>query len=513
MQGQIGSQLQAVWAEIVAYLPSLLGAIGILLLGWIVARIVGGLVRRAFARSRLDDRVVGWVRGDEESADLDVSGAAGKTAFWIVFLFVLVAFFEALNLTIVTEPLNALLSQFAGYLPRLIGGAAVFVVAALLAFVVRRVVHAVVEKSSLEQRLRGSLDVSAVEPDGAPTLAATLSEAGYWLTWLLFLPGILAALAVEGLLEPVQQLTQRFVAFLPDLLAAAVIFLVGWFVARVVRNILRNVLAAVGADALGERVGLRSDGPGEGLSGLIALIVYVLILIPVVISALNALALEAITAPASDMLSQLMAAVPGIIAALLVVGFAYFVGRLLSDVVKSLLQGAGFDGLLERAGVWRPQGIGRSASDLVGTLILAGALLFAAMEAASLLGLAALSGLIEDLAVFAAGVLLALVILAAGLYLSRIAQQAVSATGTPMAARLGWVVRVAILILSGAMALQQMNVGSQIIAIAFASMMGALAIAAALAFGLGGRQAAAEALARWSSGSGSSRPEGGGGAA
>jgi len=63
----------------------------------------------------------------------------------------------------------------------------------------------------------------------------------------------------------------------------------------ILQQILTNLLAAIGADRLSERMGLAPALGEQRLSGLLGLVVYALILIPVLIAALNALALEAIT--------------------------------------------------------------------------------------------------------------------------------------------------------------------------------------------------------------------------
>lgn len=75
----------------------------------------------------------------------------------------------------------------------------------------------------------------------------------------------------------------------------------------------------------------------QQLSILVGLVVYVLVLVPVVIAALEALQLEALTAPASSMLDQILAAVPQIFAAVLILFIAFLIGKLVADLVSRLL--------------------------------------------------------------------------------------------------------------------------------------------------------------------------------
>jgi hypothetical protein len=120
--------------------------------------------------------------------------------------------------------------------------------------------------------------------------------------------------------------------------------------------------------------------------------------------------------------------------------------------------------------------------------------LFAGAEAAALLGFDSLSGAIDEIIVFGGQVLLALVIFALGLYIANLAFDAIRSTGSAHASTLAWLARGAIIVLVAAMALEHVDVGQTIVQDAFRALVFAIAAAAALAFGLGGRDAAAEQI-------------------
>jgi len=347
----------------------------------------------------------------------------------------------------------------------------------------------------LDERLGGQ---AGVQEEKRPPLSKTIADAVYWLVFLLFLPAVLGALALQGLLEPVKGMTDQILSFLPNLFAAGLILSIGWFVARIVQRIVSNLLAAIGADRLSKRVGLDAALGNQGLSGLVGLIVYILILIPVVITSLNALALNAITRPATDMLGQVMVAIPAIFAAGLLLGLAYVVGRLLAGLTTNLLTGAGFNSLLEKLGLGtQSQKSERSPAAIAGYLILVIIMLFAAIEASRLLGFEALAELVSGFTVFAGQVILGLVVFGIGLYLANIVSQTVLATSAPQAGFLAMAARVSIIGLAGAIALQQMGLANEIISLAFGIILGSIAVAAALAFGIGGRDVAARKLEGW----------------
>jgi hypothetical protein len=236
----------------------------------------------------------------------------------------------------------------------------------------------------------------------------------------------------------------------------------------------------------------------QRLSGVLGVVVYVLVFIPALIAALNALGLDAITEPASNMLNVILLAVPNVFAAGLLMVVAYVVGRLVAGLVTTLLAGVGFDNILEQLGLGKQGGDEQwTPSEIVGYLVLPGVLLLASIEASRLLGFATLASLIADLLVFLGQVLLGLVVFGIGLYLANLAARVVEDSGSSQAGVMALAARLSILILAGAIALSQMGLASEIIQLAFGLLLAAVALATALAFGLGGREIAARELEEW----------------
>ena len=102
-----------------------------------------------------------------------------------------------------------------------------------------------------------------------------------------------------------------------------------------------------------------------------------------------------------------------------------------------------------------------------------------------------------ELLALAGRILLGLIIFLVGLYLARLAADAIRSSGVDQPNLLATAAQAAILVLTGAMALRQMGVANEIINLAFGLLLGAIAVAAALAFGLGGREVAGRQLQQW----------------
>jgi hypothetical protein len=477
------------------YIPNFVGALAILVIGWLVALIIRALVRGALRRTTLDNRLARWIFGEEAVKEIEIEQQVAKGVYYLIMIFVLIAFFQALRLTVITEPLTQLLNQVFEYAPRLLGAGLLLLIAWVVASALRLVISRVLTAAKIDERLGTS---AGLEEEERVPLAQTLGNAMYWLVFLLFLPAVLNALELEGLLQPVQGMINQILGFLPNIFAAGLILAVGWFIARIVQQIVTNLLAAIGTDQLSEKVGLASVLGKQRLSGLLGLVVYILILIPVLIAALNALALEAITQPASNMLNAILKAIPAIFAAILVVVIAYMVGRVVAGLINNLLAGVGFNNILARLGLGKEPGEGeRTPSEIVGYLVLVAIMLFAAIEASRILGFVLLADLVAQFTAFAGQVVLGLIIFAIGLYLANLAAKTVEASGVAQSGLLAVAARVSILVLAGAMALRQMGLANEIINLAFGLLLGAIAVATALAFGLGGRELAARELEGW----------------
>jgi hypothetical protein len=293
--------------------------------------------------------------------------------------------------------------------------------------------------------------------------------------------------------------------YLPNFLATALILVIGWVVARIVRLIVTNFLAALGTNRLGARVGLPTEAGPQSLSDVIGTVVYVLILIPVIISALQALQIEAISVPASAMLARFMGAIPNIFGAIIILGVTYLVARLVSNLVVTLLTSIGFNRVLGLIGLGDTTAqAGWTPADVVGYLVLIGLMLFAAIEAAELLGFTMVAALVTAFLYFAGQIVLGVVILGIGLFLAGVARRAVLGLAGAQAVLLSRVAYVAVVILTVFMGLRQMGIAEDIINLAFGLLLGALAVAFALAFGLGSREIAARevesVLDRWRAG-------------
>ena len=382
----------------------------------------------------------------------------------------------------VRQFINPLLEVIGKYLPSFAGAVIVLVAGIFGARLVRRALQALLGKLEIDSRL----EKSTGQKVGVEALVSGLVYAVLVIFVLLL---TLDILGIQGVLDPLKEMFSSIMGMLPNVVAAGLIGFLGYILAKMLSGIV-GVLTKKLDDAV-TKVGLPEK---FSPSNLLKQLVFIFVFIPVLISALDTLKIEAISAPATRMVESLMGAVPNIIAAALVMGIAYVVGLFVTGFVASLLENLGVDSLPEKVGA---EGLFTKTkfSKLCGGVLFFFIMLGAAVTAAEKLGFEQVSVLLGQLLEFAGNVALSLVIIVVGNVIATAAAKALSKENEK--SLVASIVRFAILGLVLAMGLRTLGVANEIVNLAFMLTLGALAVTVALAFGLGGREAAGKQMEYW----------------
>lgn len=346
-----------------------------------------------------------------------------------------------------------------------------------------------------------------------------VGEVGYWVVWLI---GLIAALdqlkdAVPGLARitvPLNALVQGFIDYVPDVVGAALIFFIGFVIATIARRMVEAAAEAAEIDRRLIDAGLTHLPRGPGLARLLGVLVFTLIIIPVSIQALETLNISAISGPATTMLQGIFAVIPDVLGAGLIIFIAYLIGRWIALLTEEGLRSIGFDDIIRSIGQNEAVRAGMDKMDptpgvdtvnlkdfppsrMVGTTVLIGIVLVASVQAASALHFAETADMLQNVLSLATRVLFGAVIIALGVLLANIMAAAAArgdqASGEIMAVFVRW----GVIALAAAVGLSFMGLANNIIALAFGLILGAVAVAVAIAFGIGGREAAKKLLERW----------------
>lgn len=343
-----------------------------------------------------------------------------------------------------------------------------------------------------------------VEPK--ETVGYQLGQLGYWLVLLIGLIGALTTLGLTSIVEPLNGLLIEVTAFIPFLLGAVVIFFVGFIVATLAQRVVEAGLAAARTDAWLEKAGLSRVTGASGLSKTVGTLVFVLIIIPVTIAALQQLGVSAISDPAVAVLATVLEAVPRLLGAAIVLALAFLIGRWVASLLEQLLPSLGFDRSLQALGIGAgkptPEGAEPAPprftpSKVVASLSLVAIMLFSAVEAARLMAFAAVAVMLTEILELAGHVLFGGVIIAVGVMVANFLSTLIDRSTNGADGFASNIVKWATIALATAMGLRFMGIADEIVILAFGLILGSAAVAAALAFGIGGREAAAKLLERW----------------
>jgi hypothetical protein len=348
---------------------------------------------------------------------------------------------------------------------------------------------------------------------GAPeeTVGHQLGTIAKLIIWLVGIMAALRFLGIGQILAPINDLVTQIFNFLPKLIGAGLIFFVGLIVARIVKRLVETVLIAANIDGLLARVGIGSTegtlraapdavppgaAPGATRSSLAraaGVLVFAVIIIQVAIAALQVLGIEAISRPAIDMLEQIYAALPNILAAALWIGIAFVIGRFVKTIVEAVLPPTGFDDAIRSTGVLPAAAF---PSRIVANIAMIAIILGASIEAARRLGGDEIAIFLAQVTALGSKVIFGTLIIVVGILLARVIANLVG-SGTGEGSFAQTIVRYAIIALFTAIGLTFMGLADQIVMLAFGLILGSAAIACAIAFGLGGRETAGRILDRW----------------
>ena len=356
---------------------------------------------------------------------------------------------------------------------------------------------------------------------GAPgeSVGHQLGTIAQLIVWLVGIMAALQFLGIGQILAPINALTLQIFDFLPRLLGAGLIFFIGLIVARIVRKIVETTLNVANVDGLLAKAGIGDNAKNDPVSSptspstpapttratlakAAGIFFFALIIIPASISALGVLKIEAISVPATNMLSEILTAIPRVLTAALWLGVAFIAGRFLKTIIEGILPPTGFDQAIKSTGILPAT---TTPSKIVANVAYVAIILTAAIEAAQQLGGGTIAVFLAQVTELGGKVIFGTLIIVAGVFLARIISGLVgSSTGDGGYAQT--IVRYAIIALFTSIGLTFMGLADAIVMMAFGLILGSAAVATALAFGLGGRDAAGKFLERYADRAASQAP-------
>ncbi len=364
------------------------------------------------------------------------------------------------------------------------------IVLLIIAVIAAKIVKSLVTKLLKAVKAEAFLSKLGVKDTATNSSIEFVAKLAYFVTFLLFLPGVLDKIGMQSVSAPITNMVDSFLGFIPKLVSAGIIVAVGIFVANIIKELLVPVLKALKVDSLQEKAGIEA-GESTSFSNVIANAVYGIIILVVVTSGIDKLGIPAISGPANSIVASIFSVIPDLLLAIVIIALGIFIAKLVSKLLQSLLASVGADSLIEKVTGEAAKKI--SLSKLISSVVQYVLVIMFLVQGINVLKLPVLTGVGEAIIGYMPAVLSVVLIVAIGVFAANTAETAI-AKKFPEAKAGALATKVAIYVLIGFISLSQLGVASAMVETTFILIIAAVCVAFAIAFGVGGRTFAANTL-------------------
>ncbi|WP_105108056.1 mechanosensitive ion channel [Streptococcus suis] len=389
-----------------------------------------------------------------------------------------------------TNIIDSLFYPLLSALPGVIRMIVLVIIAFSLASLLRKLTLSGLNKIQFSQKLQ---EWGVIKPeDNGQSLIKTLGQLVYFLVILFFLPSILSGLNISSTVDPISSMFEKFFAFIPNMIAAGLILFVGTFFCKFIKGLLTGVLERLDIDTWYAKVTGQEKLPidTKQLISVLSTVVYVLIFIPILTLALETLGITSISQPIVTILNQVIGILPHVLVALVLIAVGSFVAKLIGNLLENLLETAGINAYSKY--LFTKEEANFELSAIITQVVRAIIIVFFFIQAIQVLNLEVFNAVGSALLGYLPSLISAIAIVILAIIASNlVANFLQKVTDSPLVIT---TVRYLMIVFAVFMALDQLKFAQHIVQSTFTIVLGALAVAFALAFGLGGREFAARQL-------------------
>ena len=301
---------------------------------------------------------------------------------------------------------------------------------------------------------------------------------------------------MNGVIDSLMRALDKVINFLPNVIGAILFLLIAWIIAVIVKKIIIKGLKAIGFQSWLEKKGLADkNSSSTGLIETFGKLAYFLVFLLFLPSVFDALNMESVSKPINSMMHSIFNFAPRIIAATIILVVGIVIAKVLGTLVKILLSSLN----LSRYNHYVNFGENKNSIDIpiaTGWIITTLISIFFVVQALHTINLTVLNNIGTAIIGYLPLVLSSAIILALGLIGGNLLATLITkSTGNRMLAE---IVKYVVIVVSVFMTLDQLNFAQSIVNVAFLLILGAVAVAFAIAFGIGGKSFAEKQLSKFS---------------
>ena len=378
----------------------------------------------------------------------------------------------------ISHTLDHFTDQIALTLPHVIGALLILLIGWLIAKGVKNLITRLLQRTNWDEKIFKNIT-------GGKDTNAFVGSLFYYLIMIIVFLIVLETLGISAVLTPLEAMVGEFLLFIPHLLAALIIGFVGYLLAKFVSGLI-----SFGGGFLTKWVDKTGFKDTDKVIKVLRTLVFLIIFVPLLIQAINALQLEAISDPLNSLLTGFIAMIGNIVLAAVVLIVFIWGGKYLARFLSGLFQNLGLDRMAEKLQLQNMIGPGQSFSRLIAQVLYFFILFFGGITATEILQLKELTLILYQILNVTGSIAFGLLILLIGNFISLLIYNGM--IRSEKNAFIASVLRYATLALFLGMAFRAMGIANAIVELAFGLTLGAVAIVIALSYGLGGREAAGE---------------------
>ncbi|HLR20566.1 MAG TPA: mechanosensitive ion channel [Tissierellaceae bacterium] len=390
-----------------------------------------------------------------------------------------------------------------GYIPSILKAILLLLIAWGVASLARQIIEKLLFKTKVDEYLaRGQ---KPADPEYGEDKVQDIAQIIYFLVFLLFIPSILDTLDMDSVSAPISNMMQNLLAFIPRLIGAGIILFIGYFIAKILRDLSYTFLQTVNIDKWYNKFSpqLSDDSTKESvekqqytLANVLSKVVFGLFLIPVITMALETLSIVTLTEPILIVLNNVMRMVPNIFVAIILIVLGYYIAQFISKVLEDLLTRAGIEKVFHWIDESTDGNIPKfNLSKIIANIVQIVIILFMTVEALRVLKLDVLNTIGYAVIAYLPLLISGFIIIGVGILAGYLVENLINKyANSPFAAA---ITKYMIIVFAVFMTLEQIKFASTIVNIAFLLVLGGLSVAFALSFGLGGREFAKRQLEKF----------------
>ncbi|MBR3325377.1 MAG: mechanosensitive ion channel [Clostridia bacterium] len=366
----------------------------------------------------------------------------------------------------------------------------------ILAFATATLVKYLISKLMKTVKIDFLFSKAKIEEERREKTKDFIAKLFYFITFILWMPGFFERLGMNGVASPIINMMNIVLAYLPNIIGAILLLIVGLFIAKTVKELLIPLFKKLKIDQYLKKVGV--DSKNEiSVAEVFANTVYVLILIPIVIGALNVLHIDAISNPAISMLDTILAYIPKIILALVIFFVGKFIAKIVFALLEKLFESIGLDKISDKVFTTTGTNVNKnvSLSKILAYIVQYVILILFTVQALNVIELEVLTKIGSTIIAYLPYAVSGILMLGIAILLANYVQKIVLKS-FPNSKATAILLKVLIIILGVFVTLYQLGVATDLVNSAFIIILGSIAVALAIAFGVGGREFASHMLAK-----------------